>query len=1118
MYYNKFQRYLILLFIIALTAQNLKCYSNYLAPNGTNFGKSLNTHTRDIKIKRTKARILYYSNSTATQQLLISGDIEKNPGPGFPAPKCQTCKKTARCNQKRLLCELCNEVCHAACSTLKQNISNSRIPSLWTCPNCIHCVLPFFSTRDLSEYLDVQNNTEIQNLSNLSDVENPHLDILNSSLKHTSIAHLNVQSLFSTFNEFYLMMNTYNFDIVAVTETWMTDYNTQKKYVEVPGYESVMNNRSIIKINGEEKRGGGVGLYFKEGISFKERKDLKKIDPTLETCWCEVRGTRNSMPYLIGVIYQPSSNESIKTKWLENFDHLMTEIYCKWTGPIILTGDTNIDLLKDNANIQRYKQILHSFSLQQYITKPTRKGKKLIDHICSNIGKKPIHQNVIETDEISDHDMPFAILNIKKDRYEPRYKYVRSEKNLNMNNYCKDFHELPLNLVYSFDQPDDQLSTFNKLITDCIDNHAPVKRIKLTRPVAPWMNAPEVKIAKQAFENERRKKQQNQADYDISSYRDLRNNLKKTIKTTKASFLKKSLSSKNPKIVWGTINRIIRQQNKRIKHHPADLNNHFTTLASRLTGKENTHHSANQCNFNDESGSHQFRIHSTNFNEVKKILLNLKNDCSSGHDGIPVRFIKPVADYITSPLVHIINNCIEKGIFPDTWKVARVCPIPKEEHPKDVTEYRPISILPVLSKIYERVILSQLCDYIEHQALYNDTQSGFRKGHSTTSILLKLRDDIQKAMNKSEVTLAVLIDYSKAFDTIDHNLLLEKLSKLNFSNHTLKLISSYLTNRKQYVQVDDKLSSVKPTFFGVPQGSILGPVLFNLYVTNLSDVIKSNSMQYADDTSMYRHCKVKILESCAKELEEDLTNLSIWSNEQNLLFNNEKTKFMIFSTTQMSTKHKLCDKTNLISYNNKPIERTENTKILGIQFQQNLKWNDHINKLIKSSCATLRTLRLFKRFTPFSVRKTLAESLVLSKINYCNVVYGQLPDYLLNRLQRTQTTAAGYVLGKYANITDVINLHWLPIKENIEFNVSKLTYNALHDTKWPSYMKIDNTIIESAKMKTINKTDSKTFNDQVNSCYHDMRKNEFNNTNRVDFLKRAKAYYTDKALARALSM
>ena len=285
--------------------------------------------------------------------------------------------------------------------------------------------------------------------------------------------------------------------------------------------------------------------------------------------------------------------------------------------------------------------------------------------------------------------------------------------------------------------------------------------------------------------------------------------------------------------------------------------------------------------------------------------------------------------------------------------MRRVCPVPKIDNPVNEKDFRPVSILPVLSKIYEKVILKQLFDYIERTSIYNSTQSGFRKGHSTQTILLKFRDDIQKALYKNEITMSVFIDYSKASDTIQHERLIKKLANLNFSNSSIKIILSYLSNRQQYVQLDNKKSSYRPINFGVPQGSILGPVLFNTYVSSLPSCLKSNSSQYANGTSLYLSNPIGNIQSTLSILETDIKNPNTLSKNNGLVFNNDKVLSVLFTS-----KRTVYDRIYLMKSNGKSIKQKPTTTLLCYY-----------------------------------------------------VVYGQMPYCFVKPLQRVQNCAAGYVLG-----------------------------------------------------------------------------------------------------------
>lgn len=1070
--------------------------SNGIESHETTYGSIRETFTvTSLWAQGTKLQTRKLNNKHLLHLLLyLSADIEPNPGPS----PCQYCFKTVRCNQKRLRCTSCMNICHASCTTVNRKPLPSREETPWICSKCTHSELPFHNiSTDQNPPVEVEPTADWK-------VTSEHIKALRDNRNHTSIATINTQSLLSSLTEFKQMIEDYNFDIVCVTETWLQN-KTQEKYVQIPDY--------VFKGNHRGSKGGGVGIYLKESITFKERTDIPKIDPSIEQFWVEVNGKNKNSHYLVGCIYQPSSKEGEKREWCDKFEHLLSQVYAKWHGPIVICGDFNIDLLTKSVSQETYMNILNTFDLSQHVTKPTRKDKTLIDHISTNLPEKIIHQNVIKTDEISDHDLGYVIINIRKQRFEPRYKVIRDEKRFSLNDYITDFSQLPFNIVYAVDDPNDKVSMLNHLITECLSRHAPLKRTRFTRPPAPWMQDPIINNSKNALEEIRKTKSR-----DNSEYVKLRNNHKKLIRKVKSKFILKSLSSSNPKEVWKTIHRILKPPTARIKFDPDKLNDHYTTLASRLCEKENVPLNPKQLISALPLDTEQLlQMHETTYEEVNKIIRNLRSDCSSGHDNIPVKFLKPVHDYITSPLVHIINSCITTRSFPDLWKLARVCPIPKVANPTVAKDFRPVSILPILSKIFERVILNQILTFVESK-VYNTTQSGFRKGHSTTTLLLKLRDDIVKAMNKNDITIAVMIDYSKAFDTIDHSILVRKLSRLGFGQSIISLIVSYLSNRKQYVQVDDRKSQTKNIFFGVPQGSILGPILFNIYVADLPNEIQTPSIQYADDTTLCKSCPKQNLFESIKAIELDLTSLCNWSRDNGLIFNSDKLQMMVIRKPRSLPS----DRSYLLCSEGRSVRQELYVKILGIQMDENLSWLPQVNYATKSAYANLQTIKRFKRFTPYRVRKTLAESLVLSKLSYCNTVYAQIPQYLKKRIQRVQSCAAGYVLRRYCTLKDVTSLGWLLVEQRCELDLSIAGFKALNDEKWPDYLsmkklKFKRTLRSIDNGIMIEPGENGTFNNQVSKVFNDLPKNIRNLDSISTFYSQTKKYFLDKSIAIALA-
>ena len=576
------------------------------------------------------------------------------------------------------------------------------------------------------------------------------------------------------------------------------------------------------------------------------------------------------------------------------------------------------------------------------------------------------------------------------------------------------------------------------------------------------------------------------------------------------------LSSKRPTEVWKVIHRILNPSPQTLQISPNNLNSHFATTAERVImatppGKGDLINLID--NFQQDSEI-PFTIQPVSHLDVLREIKSLRSDCSCGPDNIPCKTVKLIADEIGSPLTHIINSCIARDYFPKSWKMARISPIPKVDNPRENSDFRPISILPVMSKIYEKLRLRRMATYLSNNVILEPNISAYHKGHSTTTAMLAMRDNIITAMNKGEITIAVMTDFSKAFDTVAYETVLQKLHQFGFSKHALKWFASYLSKRKQFVQIDDRESSELEVTFGVPQGLILGPVLFNLYVNDLAKNLPTpvKAHQYADDTTLYAHCKPSSIDQCYAEIQEAIDELSSWSSHNNLVLNSTKTRTMLFCTQQMSRVHKLESLINKLTANGKVLERRTTIKLLGTHIHQHMQWTEHVNKVIKSCYGTILVLRKLKNIAPYSVRKQLVESLMLSKLDYSDAVFTPLPVHLIKRLQRVQLAAARFVLGRYGNEKDLLKLKWLPISKRRDHRLTCLAHRALYFTDWPAYLQLKQylparTLTSSDALQLTVPKKAGTFQYTCAKVFNSLPKDTRNTVNRGCFIKKSKHHF-----------
>ena len=388
--------------------------------------------------------------------------------------------------------------------------------------------------------------------------------------------------------------------------------------------------------------------------------------------------------------------------------------------------------------------------------------------------------------------------------------------------------------------------------------------------------------------------------------------------------------------------------------------------------------------------------------DITKIIEKFNQNKSAGNDDIGNYIIKRVAKEIVKPLTLIFNLSISTGIVPNKLKIAKVIPIYKKQDAEIFSNYRPVSLLPCFSKILERLVFDKCIDYINTYEILNDKQFGFRSKHSTYMVIIELVDKINTAVEKNETTIGIFLDLSKAFDTIDHSILLYKLEHYGFRGIVLKWFENYLSNRKQYVSYNSHESQLEDIVCGVPQGSILGPLLFILYVNDIT--YTSNVLDFilfADDTTiLYSH---ENIESKIDVVNAELKEVSNWFKTNKLSVNASKTNYMLLGTSHM-TSSKIQQDLNVI-LDNTVLDRVSHTKFLGVLIDENLTWKYHIDCVSKTLSRNIGIMNKLKYFVPDRMLHTLYCTFILPYINYGILIWGNTCKTYLDKLIKLQKWA-----------------------------------------------------------------------------------------------------------------
>ena len=855
-----------------------------------------------------------------------------------------------------------------------------------------------------------------------------------------SIIHENIRSIPKNLDKFinYLMNIELQFSIIGLTETWLKDHS--RDLYNIDGYSPVHNIR-------KSRTGGGVSLYIKDNIDFKIREDLTMSNDLMETLFIEIDKNTfgKNKNTIVGVVYRPPDTD------IDSFNKSMGELLSKThtkNNLLYIMGDFNINLINVDKHIgtHDFLDIIYENTLFPAITKPTRvtfNSATLIDNIFIPIENDETIQGILYTD-ISDHFPVFVIDHSNKCSSEPPVQYKRMFNDKNKSKFISQISSTNWAPVHQSNDAQEAYTIFHNTFTHIFNDCFPSKPFKLGyKNRKPWIPESIKKCIKKKNKmywisiNKRAQDPEYQ-----HKYRQYKNELSNILSRLEKEHYNKILSQNKADIkkTWSILKSIIN------KHRANRISSKFKVNGKLTTDKVNIANAFNDfyinvgpnlarkissngspIDFLNEPLPDDISLERVEQDEVKQIVSKLKSS-SSGWDEIPSLVVKQTIDSTSEPLTHIFNLSLSTGVFPIEMKIAKVIPLFKSGDTTSFSNYRPVSVLSVFSKILERLMYKRLLDFINHHNLLYDYQFGFRNKRSPNLALILLVDKISNALENGEYVLGLFLDFSKAFDTVNHEILFIKLEHYGIRGTALNLFKHYLKDRTQYVVYNGLKSEKQHITCGVPQGSILGPLLFLIYINDLGTVSnKIFTLLFADDSNLFLSGKNP--DQLIQEMNLELIKVIKWLEVNKLSLNIGKTHFIIFRKGNT----KLTINEDLIIKSEK-IKQEHHTKFLGVVLDQRLTFLNHI-LLVKGKMArAMGILYKCKKSLNQNTLLTLYNAFIYPYLNYCICVWGNTYQAYLKPLITLQNRA----------IRTVTNSNWDDSAEPLYKRVKALSLNKLH--------------------------------------------------------------------------
>ena len=992
-------------------------------------------HSTPTTLKKSKLHSLLYLSLI---MIVCAADVESNPGPRSPKYPCQICHRAVTWKTKGVACDDCDKWYHAECMGMNTAVYEGLSNVSW---HCTTCGMPQFTSSLFESFLKTNSYNSFSSLDDSDNLGHPSAC---SSPKATSaqaantgtvkawnnftIININFQSIRNKKAEVGNIIESYNPSIIIGTETWLNP-SIHSSEIFPPNYSVYRKDRA--------DGFGGVLLAIRTDLTSDQ---IVMGSGTTESVYAKMTLGRQTT-LIVGALYRPPRST------MEHLDEMCNQLESLATkykkAALWLGGDLNLPDIQwktqtviGNANSsainQRFLHCLQHCGLDQLVDFPTRQDTTL-DLFLTN--RPSLVNKCTAAPGVADHDMVLITTSATAKRNKPIqhkiYLWKKADTE-NMKDKLQKFRDKFLQ-DFNINSPVEEIWSSIKTNLLGIQEECVPSKTSSKRYSQPWVNT-DVKRMTRRKNKSYRKARKTGKSKDKARYQHLKQEAKKTCQRAYDDYIRNMISpeaTSNPKRFWSFIKSkktdssgvASLKDSQGIQHSDSSkkadiLNTQFSSVFNKGESTDNIppkgpspHDTMSNINITAEG--------------VKKLLHQLNPHKATGPDNVSCRLLKEQADEITPVIQLLYQASISQGNIPLDWKTAHVVPIFKKGDKSKAENYRPVSLTSVVCKLMEHILCSNISKHLDEKKILNDAQHGFRKRRSCESQLILTVQDLATNIDSSGQTDVILLDFSKAFDKVPHERLLYKLNYYGIRGENLKWIKDFLGGRTQLVLLEGTKSETAPVQSGVPQGSVLGPLLFLLFINDLPDYVseKSTVRLFADDCALYRTIKDK---DDAIKLQEDLDELQRWENEWLMEFHPQKCQILHFTN-----KRKVVD----MPYNihGHVLEVVDTAKYLGIHLHKGLKWNHHIGEVTKKANSTIAFLRRNLHQCPPETKALCYQTLVRPSLEYGCSIWDPYTQENINKLELVQRRAARMVYRDYrttSSVTNMLNqLHWPPLQE-----------------------------------------------------------------------------------------